>query len=265
MMFLQNIHDISVNYHDYGDPSQPTLVLIHGLGCSLKYWQCVFDAPEFSGYRIVALDLPGFGMSAKPDTFDYDLHSQADITAELLRILQVPTYTVIGHSMGGSIAILLARAHPERIQRLVVIEPNLRASDAHLSREIIRQSEADFVAHYETFTQIAVTTVQSWFVNSHRADLEEYIRELLKTTPISIYRSARSLMTVTADEAFLRHFLTLSVPKDFLMGAETLKIRQVPARFAGSDVNTVIVPGVGHMMMVDNPALFNRTLASILL
>ena len=111
---------------------------------------------------------------------------------------------------------------------------------------------------------MAVETVQNWFVNSHRADLEEYIRELLKTTPISMYRSALSLMTVTGDESFTQKFQELPFSKDFLMGAETLKVHNIPESFADSDVNTVIVPGVGHMMMVDNPILFNQTLASIL-
>ena len=263
-MALQTLSNIVVNYRDHGDSSQPVLVLIHGLGCSLKYWGPVFEAPELSHYRIVALDLPGFGLSEKPDTFDYDLKSQADITCALLRVLQVSRYTLIGHSMGGAIAILLARQCSECIERLIVIEPNLKASDAHLSREIIRHSETAFVQQYEDFKRIAIETVQNWFVNSHRTDLEEYIRELLKTTPISMYRSARSLMTVTADESFTQTFQDLPFPKDFLMGEETLKIRNIPESFANSDVNTVIVPGVGHMMMVDNPILFNQTLASIL-
>lgn len=264
-MAVQLLQNIEVNYAYRDNESQPVLVLIHGLGCSLKYWGCVFEAPELSQYRILALDLPGFGMSEKPDTYDYDLHSQAEMTYALVRALGISTFTLIGHSMGGAIAILLARKYPDSVERLVVIEPNLKASDAHLSREIVRHSETEFVGRYEAFKRIAVETVQNWFVNSHRADLEEYIRELLKTTPISMYRSALSLMTVTADDLFVQRFQELSLPKDFLIGEETIKIRNLPESFQESDVNTIIVPGVGHMMMVDNPLLFNQTLASILL
>lgn len=263
-MPVQTLHNIHVNYTEQGDASQSVLVLIHGLGCSLKYWGCVFEAPELSQYRIVALDLPGFGMSEKPDTYDYDLHSQADMTYALIQALNIPKFTLIGHSMGGAIAILLARKYHEYLERLVVIEPNLKANDAQLSREIIRHSEAEFVKQYEDFKRIAVETVQNWFVNSHRANIEEYIRELLKTTPISMYRSARSLMTVTADDGFVWKFQELPFPKDFLVSEETMKIRNLPESFRDSDVNTVIVPAVGHMMMVDNPLLFTRTLASIL-
>jgi pimeloyl-ACP methyl ester carboxylesterase len=258
------INSFDVHYQEQGEANLPVLVLIHGLGCSLKYWTCVFEAEELSHYRILALDLPGFGMSEKPATYDYDLCSQADITYALLKELQIPKVSLIGHSMGGAIAIILAHTYPEVVERLLVIEPNLKANDAHLSREIIRHSEAEFIQSYEDFKRIAIDTVQKWFVNSHRADIEEYIGELLKTTPISMYRSAQSLMTVTADDTLLMQFRQFDMPKYFLIGEETMKTRNIPERLQQSDVQIMVVPGVGHMMMVDNPRLFTKTLASIL-
>ena len=74
-----------------------------------------------------------------------------------------------------------------------------------------------------------------------------------------------SLMTVTADDNFVIQFQNLVMPKHFLIGEETLKIRTIPESFHDSSVQTVIVPSVGHMMMVDNPLLFNQTLASMIL
>ncbi len=259
-----NVKNIGVHYREQGNAHQPTLLLIHGLGCSLKYWMCIFEAEELAHYRIIALDLPGFGMSEKPGKYDYSLFSQADIVFTFIQALHIQNLTLIGHSMGGSIAILLAYKYLEWVKRLLVIEPNLRASDAHLSRDIIRYSEPGFVNRYEEFKRIAITTVQNWFVNSSRADIEEYASELLKTTPISMYRSAVSLMTVTADDTLLTQFHQLALPKYFLIGGETMRTRSLPRSLQSSNVHTVIVPGVGHMMMVDNPSLFNKTLASVL-
>lgn len=264
MMAGMTLNNMQIHYEERGEEHQPALLLIHGLGCSLKYWACVFDAEELRHYRILALDLPGFGMSAKPETYDYSLYSQAELVAEFLQTLGIRRLSVVGHSMGGAIAIMLAHNYPQLVRQLLVIEPNLNADDAHLSRDVIRYSEAAFIQRYEEFRQIAVATVQEWFVNSHRADIESYISELLKTTPISIYRSALSLMTVTADDTLLKQFQHLALHKHFLIGENTMKTRSLPEEFQESNVETVVVPGVGHMMMVDDPRLFNRTLASVL-
>jgi pimeloyl-ACP methyl ester carboxylesterase len=258
------LNDIKVHYRAQGAPPQPTLVLIHGLGCSLNNWACVFDAPELTHYHILALDLPGFGLSAKPDDYDYSLPAQAEIVFAFLQTQQVQNVTIIGHSMGGAIAILLAHKHPTYFNRLLVVEPNLKARDAQLSRDIIRQSEADFVTHYEEFRQNAILTVQDWFVNTPQTGIQWYMDDLQHTTPISMYRSAHSLITVTTGDTLMTQFQQLALQKYFLIGAKTIKTRQIPKSLRDGTIQTIIVPGVGHMMMMDNPQVFNQTLTSIL-
>ncbi len=160
-MTLQNMY---INYRDQGDPHSPVLLLIHGLGCSLRYWACVFDAREFANYRILALDLPGFGMSDKPDSYDYKLSSQADLVLAFVDALQVQQFLLVGHSMGGAIAILLALKYPDRVKHLVVIEPNLRAHDAQLSREMVKYRESEFIRHQE-FPSVAIDTAETLAVD----------------------------------------------------------------------------------------------------
>lgn len=259
------IHNIRLHYHEQGDPQQPVLLLIHGLGCSLRYWSCVFDTQTFSAYRIIALDLPGFGLSEKPESYDYSLPSQADIVFEFMQSLHAREYSIVGHSMGGTVAILLAQKHAAAVRHLVVIEPNLKASDAHLSQEIIKHSESDFVKEYHTFHSTTIAKVREWFVNFQQAGIQQYIGDLSNTTPVSMYRSAYSLIAVTSDDTILTQFQRLMLPKHFLIGQETMKKRDIPKEVLSSDVHTVIVPGVGHMMMVDDPSLFIQTLAAILL
>ena len=258
------IDNIKIHYRNRGSDKQPVLLLIHGLGCSLNYWDCVFGAPEFSHYRILAVDLPGFGLSEKPEDYDYSLSSQGRLVFELLQALQIQTFDLVGHSMGGAIAILMALQHPKRIRKIVTIEPNLLASNAKLSRQIVKYSEAAFIESYEAFRLSAIDTVKHWFVNVRRQDLDDYIAEILKTTAISMYRSASSLLDETAEPGLTGSFCRMNIPRHFVIGEETIKIKAVPDEFRDSGVNTVIVPGVGHMMMVDNPALFTRTLAQTL-
>ena len=259
------VQHIKINYLERNAVERPTIVMVHGLGCSLKYWNCVFDAHEFSHYRLLAFDLPGFGESEKPETYDYRFDTQATLIFDILDALHAQDVILVGHSMGGAITILMALQRPEAIRQLIVIEPNLRAGDAQLSKRIVGYaSEADFIAQYEEFRDNAITTVTDWFVRFHQADLDEYIDELLKTTPISMYRSARSLIAVTTNSQFIHKFRQLPLTKHFLIGEETLKQRPALKELLGNDVNPVIVPGVGHMMMVDDPLIFTKTLANIL-
>jgi len=260
-----DVNHLKINYLEREAAGCPTIVMVHGLGCSLKYWKCLFDAPEFSDYRLIAFDLPGFGESEKPETYDYRFDSQAAIVLDLLDALHAQDVILLGHSMGGAIAILMALKRPEAFRQLIVIEPNLRAGDAQLSRRIVEYaSEADFIEQYEEFRALAIATVTDWFVNFQQTDLDEYINELLKATPISMYRSAHSLISVTTGVQFIQEFQRLLLTKHFLIGEETLKQRPALRNLVGEQVETVIVPGVGHMMMVDDPAVFTTTLASIL-
>ncbi len=98
-----------------------TLLLLHGYGESLTTWRATFDALAI-GHRAIAIDLPGFGGSAKPDVS----YSLAAMTGRLSGFIDRWTsgpVVVIGHSMGGELAASLALARPDRVKLLVLIAP----------------------------------------------------------------------------------------------------------------------------------------------
>lgn len=98
-----------------------TLILLHGYGESLTTWRAIFDRLA-ERYRVVAIDLPGFGVSGKPDT----VYSLPVLTDRLSRFLDAWTpgpLVLVGHSMGGELAASLALARPDRVVRLVLIAP----------------------------------------------------------------------------------------------------------------------------------------------
>lgn len=98
-----------------------TLVLLHGYGESLLAWRLLLD--RFTRhYRVVALDLPGFGLSDKPDT-TYDYPAYARWLGDFLTRHTRGPVVVVGHSMGGQIAAGLALDHPDRVVATVLIDP----------------------------------------------------------------------------------------------------------------------------------------------
>lgn len=95
------------------------LLLIHGLGGSRRTWDHIIDDLA-TRYTVIAPDLPGHGESDAP-AGDYSLGALAASLRDLLVVLGHPTATVIGHSLGGGVALQFAYQFPERIERLVLI------------------------------------------------------------------------------------------------------------------------------------------------
>jgi 3-oxoadipate enol-lactonase len=100
-----------------GDPDAPPMVLLHALGSNSSSWEKV--ATAFSdGYRVYAPDLRGHGASDWPGVYSFEL--LRDDVLGYLDTLGLDRVTLIGHSMGGSVAFLFAEEHPDRVERLVV-------------------------------------------------------------------------------------------------------------------------------------------------
>jgi pimeloyl-ACP methyl ester carboxylesterase len=99
-----------------------TLLMLHGFGESLLGWRLTLD-PLAQHYRVVALDLPGFGLSDKPPGMATAEEIQGVLDDFLARWTEGPV-VVVGHSMGGQLAAQLALAHPDRIVAAVLIDPS---------------------------------------------------------------------------------------------------------------------------------------------
>lgn len=107
---------------------RPVLLLHHGLG-SVRAWQKQIPALTSAGWRTVAYDRWGYGRSEARPAFSPDfLRNDASEAAQLLDALGLDRVCLVGHSDGGSLAMLLAAEHPERVERLVLVA-------AHLDRE----------------------------------------------------------------------------------------------------------------------------------
>lgn len=103
----------------------PPLLLIHGFGASTFTWRHV--APELAKtHRVIAVDLKGFGQSDKPFDGRYSVFDQAELLAQLIEDKDLRNLTLVGHSFGGGIALLLAleanRRLEGRISRLVLLD-----------------------------------------------------------------------------------------------------------------------------------------------
>jgi pimeloyl-ACP methyl ester carboxylesterase len=111
------IHGHEVTYRMAGEG--PTIVLVHGIAGSSTTWRGVLPALA-EHYTVVAPDLLGHGHSAKPRG-DYSLGAYASGIRDLLTVLGEERVTVVGHSLGGGVAMQFAYQFPERVERLVLV------------------------------------------------------------------------------------------------------------------------------------------------
>ena len=97
-----------------GRESAPALVLIHGFLESRRTWDDLIDDLA-ERFHVIAPDLPGFGESEKPNParYAYGIESHAEAIADLIAVFGVGRASVVGHAMGGAIAMTLAATHPE--------------------------------------------------------------------------------------------------------------------------------------------------------
>jgi esterase len=132
---------LTLFHRDLGGAGKPPLVVLHGLLGSSRNWQST-GADLAAHYQVWALDLRNHGRSPHDPEMNYD-PMVADVLA-WMDAQNLPRVSLMGHSMGGKVAMLLACRHPERVERLVVVDiaPKDYNSAAHRS-EFAAMNELD--------------------------------------------------------------------------------------------------------------------------
>ncbi|MEM1327127.1 MAG: alpha/beta hydrolase [Bacteroidota bacterium] len=154
------LDSIEIAYVEAGAGDQ-TLLFVHGLGSNLKAWQKNMDALK-DEFRCIALDLPGYGKSSKGDyTFEVDFFAQT--IHQFIDSLSLQNVTLIGHSMGGQIAMRTVLQDNKRIDKLILIAP--------AGFETFSEKEQSWFQNFVTPTIIKATPekqiTQNFYLNFH--------------------------------------------------------------------------------------------------
>jgi len=247
--------DAVLRFHDL--PQDGTggavVVFLHGLGSASS---CVFPRvaadPVLAARRSLLVDLLGFGYSDRPERFSYSLDDHAAAVVALLDAEGLAGCCVVGHSMGGTIAIVLAAARPDLVGGLLVAEPNLDSNGGDPSSSIAAQDEAAYVAKGHA-------AVVARFSADRRA--VGYAATLRVASPVAMHRSARGLLVPREPSAgALLH--GLSIPRTLAIGGDNLPYPDAtPARAAGVEI--AVLPNTGHNLMVEDPPGFAAAVAAV--
>ena len=118
-----DVDGLQVHYKETGPQDAPVLLLLHGFGSSLQTWD-EWSVKLDPKYRVIRLDLPGFGLTGASPLNDYSEEKDVAILTHFADKLGLDKFSVIGHSMGGKMAWSLAAAQPDRVQALVLMAPD---------------------------------------------------------------------------------------------------------------------------------------------
>ncbi|MFF7788508.1 alpha/beta fold hydrolase [Streptomyces sp. NPDC007991] len=232
---------------------EPPRVYVHGLGAtSPAYFTPIAVHPLLAGHRSLLVDLLGHGISDRPTGFDYTLEAHADALAAALTAADVTGAELIAHSMGGSVAIVLAARHPRLVSRLVLVDANLdpipRAPGSPGSSGIAAYTERQFLDG--GWEEVRDRVGAHWWSTMRLAGRE------------ALHRSAVHLVRGTVP-TMRELLLDLKIPRTFLLPEADGPLPGTDALTA-SGVSVVAVPDCGHNIMLDNPEAFARVTAAAL-
>jgi pimeloyl-ACP methyl ester carboxylesterase len=252
----------------------PAVVLIHGVAGRAGQWDQAL-ALLAEDYTVIAPDLMGHGDSAKPRG-DYSLGAHASGIRDLLVGLNIERASIVGHSLGGGIAMQFAYQFPERCERLVLVSSGGLGEEVHALLRAATLPGSEFVlpllAHPRLLELVSVIPRALGRVGFRtRVDLEEMARgyqSLSNAEARSAFiHTLRSVIDPTGQriDASDRLYLASKMPSLIIWGGRD---RIIPARHAQSAHKSM--PGsrlelfdeAGHFPQLDDPLRFARTVQS---
>lgn len=240
-----------------------SVVLIHGTAGAINWWDELI--PRISPHRrVVALDLLGYGGSAKPGS-DYSIDTQAALVAQVLSKIGISRAVVVGHSMGGSVAVALTAAAPDLVAGLVLIDtsPDREAGGLSLTARAARMPViGPLIWRLAPDTMVRKSLTQAFAPGTPVAD--KYVDDLRAMTYPAYQGSARALDRYAKAASLPKRLSGTDIPLLVIFGE---KDQIYPAREAISgyadlpQVKTVLIAGSGHSPQIETP---KRTAAEIL-
>lgn len=237
------------------------VVFIHGLYQGFAH---LGDIPFPSSRKRILLDLPGYGSQvgkAAPSS----LSGYADHVASELDRLGASPAIVVGHSVGGAVAMLLAANHRDRVVSIVNVEGNFRPADAFWSTKIAAMTSEEAEAMLEGFK----SDVDGWLTRQKiqiKPKRQEWVKRMLDAQPArSVQALARAVVEATASPDYLPTMdgvILSGVPVHLIAGERSRAGWGVPDDFARLAASFSIQPKVGHMMMLEEPEAFLALVAS---
>jgi pimeloyl-ACP methyl ester carboxylesterase len=224
--------------------SRVPLVFLHGFGSTKEDYADVALLAAFDGRPVFAYDAPGCGESTCQDLSAISVPFLVRTAQAALAAAGIERFHLVGHSMGGLTALLLAGEEPSRVASFVDIEGNVAPEDCFLSRQIVTHAAPDPDAFFDGFIERA-RRLPATGSALYAASLRHKVR------PGAVRPIFESMVEHSDHGDLLRRFLGLPFPRMFMYGAENAGLTYLETLAAGG-VELAEIPRCGHFPMYSN-------------
>jgi pimeloyl-ACP methyl ester carboxylesterase len=243
---------VHVQNHVYGR-GEPALVFIHGWSCDTNYWR--EQVPAFKQrYTVVTVDLAGHG-GTDSNRSEWTIEKFGQDVATALSAVPNQQLILVGHSMGGPVAIEAARKVGKRVIGIIGVDtfnsvgaptPSKAQVDA-----IVRPFQADFIGHTREFV-----TRNLFSANGDRQLANKIAYDMSLSPPQVAVPSLRALFEYDLNEGVKQAGVPIvAIDSDLGEPVNEARIRKVLPKF-----HATTITGVGHFLMMEDPARFNAAL-----
>jgi pimeloyl-ACP methyl ester carboxylesterase len=267
-------------------PNGRVVVLLHGKNFSGSAWATTIAALTAEGYRVIAPDQIGFGKSSKPGSYQYSFAALATNTRALLASLGIQRTAVVGHSMGGMLAVRYALLFPDATEKLVLVNPlgledygalvPYRTVDAWYADElkqtpasiIAYQRESYYAGEWKPAYEALTTLQEGWTLHPDYPKVAwaaALLYDMILTQPVvhDLPRLRVPTLLIIGQRDRTAMGKGFAKPEVAATMGDYPKLgRQAQASIPGAKL--VEIPGVGHIPQVEAFDVYEKALVGFL-
>ena len=243
---LLEYKNINIKYTDFGKGE--AVVLLHGFLENASMWNYLIEEIKTS-HRVVSVDLLGHGSTGNLG-YVHTMEEMGEAVWAVLEHLQITSFIVIGHSMGGYVALTIAKNYPESVKGLCLMNSTYRADSEE--RKIIRMRSIEMVRR--NYNMVIRTSFLNLFAEQSKRlyvkEIENALNEALKTSVQGYVAAQRGMMEREDNFEFLK---TLNCEKLIIIGSEDPVINgeSIKSELFGTSIEYVEIK-LGHMSHIEN-------------
>lgn len=247
---FETIDGLKIAYQKVGNGPE-ALILIHGFMGNSTNFEYLFDLLG-KDLTLIAIDLPGFGLSEKKVKQKLSRRYMAQVVAQLADRLKLDHYHVLGHSMGSEVALWLALDEPNKVKSLILLDSPLCLSQRNsVSNNIFTKVGLRIVFMNYNFQK---KIFKDMLVNKENFDEKYFLKNyyLVYQTPLDIVFNLAENQDTSELKEQLRK---LSVPTLTIWGEndEVTPLNSAECLLKNVQGKLVVIPNAGHLPMIDQP------------